>query len=276
MKVGFTGTRDAVEAEARPLVWTAMLHLRLMGFGASAIGHGCNGMIDDTADALGKWAQKNHGLDLRRFPPDFAAAEAAGKPRNVAYILRNEEIVRWCDALCGIWSGEEEKSSGTWGTILKARKAGKPVVVMLCNEKRYGLATRVSLKTCGDHWDTYCARIMPDMMKRVGWTDGYFGNEHKVSEHGMPRAGILYAEQFRRRVSPGIDHDPLFVQRLICLRGQRLACWCPAGAACHVDLPVAWLNKDKDPAGYQSLLAARLTPQGWASARTEPVQPGLF
>lgn len=91
---------------------------------------------------------------------------------------------------------------------------------------------------------------------RVGkGADGYFGNPFRL-QRGEPRGTTLarYRQYFERRV----QEDAEFKQRVLALRGKRLACFCKPHA-CHGDVIAAWLNGTPAPSSTKEAPASAVT-----------------
>lgn len=84
-----------------------------------------------------------------------------------------------------------------------------------------------------DDFDVYIGRA------GRGW-QGTFGNPFRLKP-GEPRGATIqrFREHFYRRIA----EDPAWRQRVLALKGKRLACpGCPPGLPCHGDVYVEFLE----------------------------------
>lgn len=70
-------------------------------------------------DATAEQAARERGLQVESYPADWSAGRLAGFQRNSVIVSAADEVVAF-------W---HERSGGTLDTIMKARKAGKPVLI---------------------------------------------------------------------------------------------------------------------------------------------------
>jgi hypothetical protein len=126
MKVGFTGTRHGMNSAQM-----VAFHSILLG-GGGELHHGdCVG-----ADVEAARLAKGLGFRIIGHPPSLAGMRAhfpsdeEREPR--AYMVRNQSIVNECEMLIAAPAEDEEQQfGGTWATVRKARKAGKPIWLLL-------------------------------------------------------------------------------------------------------------------------------------------------
>ncbi len=127
MKVGFTGTRDALaDAQMIALVdWIA----------ANPMHGACLGA--DATAALQVKAKYGRQVQVIAHPghlphltsqPAIAVSQVTYSPENT--LRRNRRIVDVCDLLLACPKGPEEQRSGTWSTIRYARKVGRRVTII--------------------------------------------------------------------------------------------------------------------------------------------------
>lgn len=72
------------------------------------------------ADSLAAKYAKEHGIGLTEFFPDWSVGKHAGH-------VRNQHIIDHCDIVFAFWDME---SKGTKDSIVKAKKANKPVIII--------------------------------------------------------------------------------------------------------------------------------------------------
>ena len=75
--------------------------------------------------------------------------------------------------------------------------------------------------------------------------DGTFGNPYQIGRDGNREAVLAaFATYFEKR----LDVDPVFRNKVLSLRGQRLACFCrptkgfQSLVLCHAQIIAAWLD----------------------------------
>ena len=130
MKIGFTGTRQGCTKEQRLTLKTILLqHADSTEFHHGAA-IGADGEFAITVRRLLPRA------DIKAHPSNitdqvgYAALECSDEVfQPLPPLKRNERIVEACDLLIACPAGmAEELRSGTWATIRRARRAGKPIV----------------------------------------------------------------------------------------------------------------------------------------------------
>lgn len=81
--------------------------------------------------------------------------------------------------------------------------------------------------------------------------DGTFGNPHPVDKpcalcggvtHRRGNSIALFESYFMNRVATDMD----FRQKVLALRGKRLACFCKPKHECHGDILKAWLDSQPE------------------------------
>lgn len=128
-RVGFTGTQAGTTPQQRETLTAVLADLREHGF--DCFHHGdCVGADSEAHDIA-----KSLGFKIYVHPPlvrtkrAFRTGRVSYAPR--PYMERNEEIIRRTSELVACPPGAEEKMrSGTWATIRRARKAGKPLTIV--------------------------------------------------------------------------------------------------------------------------------------------------
>ena len=127
MRIGFTGTRHGMTpAQERTL------HGMLAARQGAVLHHGdCVG-----ADAQAHELASLLGRHVTIHPPNNGRVRAWKTSPDIrapkGYLTRNKDIVRETDILIAAPAeAEEQIRSGTWSTVRFARKAGKPVFVIL-------------------------------------------------------------------------------------------------------------------------------------------------
>lgn len=129
MILGFTGTHDGMSLVQKTLFEGVIARLCPREFH-----HGdCVGADAEAHAIVRRLAPK---CDIIIHPPDIDAKRAFCPPdklhRPRPYLIRNRAIVFCCDAIAAApKTMTEELRSGTWSTIRYARKAGKPVHLLI-------------------------------------------------------------------------------------------------------------------------------------------------
>lgn len=125
--VGFTGSREGMSDQQIDQV------ARWFKDGVKELHHGdCIG-----ADALAHLMAKNTGIRVVTHPPIDETYRAFCKDFDSSYEptkygIRNQRIVDKTDALIATPSGPERmRGSGTWWAVRMARKANKPLFVVM-------------------------------------------------------------------------------------------------------------------------------------------------
>lgn len=124
-KVGFTGTQRGLTRAQRRAIG-----LRFELEQPDEVHHGdCIGADSEVHD-LAELVHAYIVVHPPRDPKKRAFRVGAEMRDALPYHERNEAIVRECDVLYAAPGGTKELvRSGTWSTIRKARKAGKPVMM---------------------------------------------------------------------------------------------------------------------------------------------------
>jgi hypothetical protein len=125
---GFTGTQKGMtDLQQQALLW--LLEQR-----SGEFHHGMCIGADEQASAIARYAGN---YILVGHPPTnpnkMSTKSLTDKQQDpFAYMTRNEHIVAACDALIAApYSAERDiPRSGTWATVRRARKAGKPVILL--------------------------------------------------------------------------------------------------------------------------------------------------
>lgn len=112
MRLAVVGSRSIREYDLSPLIPQGVTEI---------ISGGAMGV-----DRLAERYARQHSLKLTVFLPEY------NRYGRRAPLLRDETIVRECDALLALWDGV---STGTMYTVKFARKMGKPVYVYTVKEK---------------------------------------------------------------------------------------------------------------------------------------------
>lgn len=136
-QVGFTGTSRGLTDEQREELYKLLKSIanQEMGYGGVTLHHGdCVG-----ADAEADSFARSLGYRVVIHPPSNSKARAYcdSKGKSLVlpekpYLMRNQDIVDACDILIACpRTADEELRSGTWATFRRARKARKPVHLLL-------------------------------------------------------------------------------------------------------------------------------------------------
>lgn len=131
MRIGFTGTRRGL-GNSQGLKLRATISSLEVG----EFHHGdCIGADEQAHDIVRQLVPNAH---IVSHPPKnttyqaFTKSDQYWKPKE--YMVRNDDIVRETQLLIACpWEMDEQIRSGTWATVRRARKAGKPVIVIQPN-----------------------------------------------------------------------------------------------------------------------------------------------
>jgi hypothetical protein len=135
-----------------------------------------------------------------------------------------EKALSGCDHLLLFWDGRELDQ-----LLFEARLRGVPTKVVPFR------TTAVVNRDRGDEFDVYIGRGSP-------WGNPYVVGKQE-GQYDRQKAIELYRADFLKR----LGEDPAFHQRVLSLRGYRLACHCKP-LACHGDVIAGYLNS-LDPRG---------------------------
>jgi hypothetical protein len=123
---GFTGSSELTTASQR-LAFRDFLR----GSGMTKFRHGDCIKADEDAHAIVRDTLPGvpiHGhLPTKDAKRAFCDFDSVSKPR--PYLDRNSDIVAACDELLAMPKGPETRHGGTWSTIRKAWRDGKPVTL---------------------------------------------------------------------------------------------------------------------------------------------------
>lgn len=129
MILGFTGAQTGMAHEQRISVDSFFANTPV-----SALHHGgCIGADFDAhviASEIGLDIVIHPPIDTKKIAQDLDGPTVIDvrKPRD--YLARNQDIVDDCEHLLAAPSGKERVRSGTWATVRRARKAGKPITII--------------------------------------------------------------------------------------------------------------------------------------------------
>lgn len=132
MKLGFTGTREDITCEQHK---TLCEWIKSHAHEITEFHHGCCiGADSEAAVVVQSWAKAAihaHPSTLRSLTGNVALQFADVVHDRKPPLERNQDIVDACDMLIATpKTDHEELKSGTWATVRRARKAGKPVVII--------------------------------------------------------------------------------------------------------------------------------------------------
>lgn len=131
---GFTGTGQGMTKPQREaLLYNMDIHA--LGWTLPIVGHHGD---DDGADAEFHNLCRDLGWRVVLHPPSNprrrAFCEADETRPAKAYLLRNDDIVAESQFMFAApLTMVEELRSGTWATIRRARKAGRPLIIVWCD-----------------------------------------------------------------------------------------------------------------------------------------------
>ncbi len=134
MIVGFTGTRMGMTDAQKDAVLSLLKELK-----PGEVHHGCCIGADADFACLAGLDMDDRGLSIHAHPSTLknmtdweALAWSDAVHPNKSPLARNHDIVDASDLLIACpKEAEEQLRSGTWATVRYARKAGKPVKVIL-------------------------------------------------------------------------------------------------------------------------------------------------
>lgn len=128
MKVGFTGTQDAITVAQFDLLAALIVEFEEMEEAHHGDCIGADKVFSELVDAI------KFGVEVHSHPPikedkrAFCRADVEYEPKD--FIERNHDIVDACDILIACPKAEEVLRSGTWATVRYARKCGKPIAIL--------------------------------------------------------------------------------------------------------------------------------------------------
>tara|TARA_R110000851_G_scaffold6029_2_gene24549 strand:+ start:1373 stop:1903 length:531 start_codon:yes stop_codon:yes gene_type:complete len=137
IQIGFTGTQLGMNETQ----WARVHHL-LYTIGPDTFVHGdCLG-ADHDFHRMVRQTFEPEAIDIIIYPPDNTIKRAFCDGDIVMdeapYLVRNQSIIDACDILIATPAEEtEQRRSGTWSTIRKARKSGKPIYIVPANAKAW-------------------------------------------------------------------------------------------------------------------------------------------
>jgi hypothetical protein len=133
MILGFTGSRAGCKDRQLTMLRILLQVLKGRHEGVSEAHHGCCLGADEEFAALADQLAirlVGHPSTLTDWTSQEAIRLSAVLLPARAPLNRNGDIVAACDALIACPAGDEERRSGTWSTVRKCRKAGKPIWVI--------------------------------------------------------------------------------------------------------------------------------------------------
>jgi hypothetical protein len=127
MKLLITGSRNLDAENAMHLITKGIAAITQHLIPPSQILHGGAKGVDAVA---GVWAQRQ-GIQQQIYQPDYPRYGSKAAP-----LQRNAEMVSNAEAVLAIYAAGKWRKGGTWDTVKRAAKAGRPILELEASTER--------------------------------------------------------------------------------------------------------------------------------------------